>query len=413
MTIEWFDVDNIPVPLVDCIIQRELHDFMYHLGKTPTIRGSRREKTSLDTIKWHLKIWFDYLEDHGLYWRNVTYKEHLEPLRDYLIDERISNLTYNQYYTSWRMFYEWCSGEGIATLMEFPALIELDTPKSSKDDDMLAHSKQHKAKIKKDPGHEQVTKKTDFAESFVSIEKFITLVAALHDIDPVYAAIAYMMYGTGLRIGGVVQVPIGPCKLNPNWMLWAELKHEGLADQDLTYVPKGKKGHKKCMVPTHIMKLVHDTYIKPFYEERAQIYASKRQYGGGKRPPSNLLWLNKNGKIIFANDIQKAFKIASKKIGFKVKPHFMRHSFATYVVLNYFKSIEMEPNSAFASDVHFAVKEQLGHSKITTTELYINTVNRVKAKVWLPKLTPLQESKIDKNISTEVRETILKIFGME
>ena len=427
MAIEWFDVDGIPVPLINSVIQLELHDFMHHMATSTSARHTRREPTTIRNIKYHMKMWFDYCSDHDYDWRNVTYEGHLEPFRDFLVKDRVENCTFNLYYSSWRMFYEWCSNNNIPTLMTFPGKVTVISPVTNKHNDMLAHTKDTVDTYEKDPGHLPTIIKTDVASEIVSQEKFYILAAALGDIDPVFEGIAYMMYETGLRLGGVLQVPIGPSKLNPDWMSWAELDHEGLDFQFLYYIYKGKKRIEKCIVNTSVMKIVHDKYVLPKYdkdddvehddkkrnyEERAQLYASKRNRGAGKRPSTDNMWLNKHGKIIHGFDVHRAFAIAREKIGFYVVPHFLRHSYATYTVLNYLRvyGIDLDAADATLENIHYAVKEQLGHSDIGTTELYIKTIKRVKSNFIMPHLSPLQKSEI--NID-EINEKILKEFGFE
>ncbi|EIW7863741.1 site-specific integrase [Vibrio parahaemolyticus] len=88
------------------------------------------------------------------------------------------------------------------------------------------------------------------------------------------------------------------------------------------------------MFATETMELIHDIYIRQYYEERCNKY----KFTHGKEPSNSLLWMNKNGKPIKYHDIQNAFKRASEAIGIKVTSHYLRHTFATYVVLNWFNA---------------------------------------------------------------------------
>ncbi|EJE4697181.1 TPA: hypothetical protein ACN310_004420 [Vibrio parahaemolyticus] len=48
---------------------------------------------------------------------------------------------------------------------------------------------------------------------------------------------------------------------------------------------------------------------------------------------------------------------------------YLRHTFATYVVLNWCNANGLQASLAATKDVHYAVKDQLGHSSIDSTEL--------------------------------------------
>ncbi|EGQ8084607.1 TPA: site-specific integrase [Vibrio parahaemolyticus] len=96
--------------------------------------------------------------------------------------------------------------------------------------------------------------------------------------------------------------------------------------------------------------------------------------------------------------------------GIKVTSHYLRHTFATYVVLNWFNANGLQASLAATKDVHYSVKDQLGHSSIDSTEVYIRTLLRVKAVAWRPKLIPSLEKKTDENMPQNVQEKINSVF---
>ncbi|HHI4966775.1 TPA: site-specific integrase [Vibrio parahaemolyticus] len=421
MSIQWFETDGgVPIPVEDGVVQEELFLFMYAMATEPSKRGGTREKATLNNIKWHMKIWFDFLGDQDpvVNFKQATYKGHLEPLKKCLLhdpEDSVTSATYNQYYSTWRSFYDHCEAYHVPTMMKFPANLGVG-PKSKRHSthhDLLAHTRNSSAaacakddSTLKDPGMEVTESHTDQVHHFINLNQFAKLASALGEIDPVYKAIAHAMIQTGLRVGGVLQVPSGPCRQNPNWRRAKELTNEGEEYQEFIYIPKGKKGLKKCMFATETMELIHDIYIRQYYEERCNKYKFKH----GKEPSNSLLWMNKNGKPIKYHDIQNAFKRASEAIGSKVTSHYLRHTFATYVVLNWFNANGLQASLAATKDVHYAVKDQLGHSSIDSTEVYIRTLLRVKAIAWLPKLIPSLKKKTDENMPLNVQEKINSVF---
>ncbi len=422
MSIKWFKTDEgTPIPVESGVVQEELFLFMYAMATEPTKRGGKREEATLNNIKWIMKIWFDFLGDQNppVNFKQATYKEHLETLKKCLLndpEDSVTPETYNQYYSTWRSFYDYCDKNRISTMMKFPAKMETATKSKrnyDKDNDLLAHTRDSSTttgsktgSAGKDPGMEITESYMDQAHHFIDLNQFAALASELGDIDPVYEAIAHTMLQTGLRVGGVLQVPAGPCRQNPNWLRAKELSNEDLEYQEMTYLPKGKKKLKTCMFATETMDFIHNIYICQHYEERCNKYKAKH----GEFPPNSLLWLNKNGKPIKYHDIQKAFTIASEAIGLKVTSHYLRHTFATYVVLNWFKANNLQPSLVATKDVHYAVKDQLGHKSFDTTEIYIRTLLRVKAKAWLPKLIPSLKKKAEENMALSVQEKINSVF---
>ncbi|MNF99693.1 hypothetical protein D3C84_826040 [compost metagenome] len=122
------------------------------------------------------------------------------------------------------------------------------------------------------------------------------------------------------------------------------------------------------------------------------------------------MWINKNGKAVFDYDVWNAFKEASLKIGRRVVPHYMRHTYATYIVYNYFRAHGLKPNLAYAHDVHEQLKAQLGHSDIEVTKGYIRTIIRVEMEAWLPLLTPKMKRKVDRKMPRQVLLAVIDFF---
>lgn len=71
---------------------------------------------------------------------------------------------------------------------------------------------------------------------------------------------------------------------------------------------------------------------------------------------TNRLFINENGREITRQDIYLFIKSLGEKIGKKISPHTIRHSFATHMLEN-------------GADLR-VVQELLGHSDVSTTQLY-------------------------------------------
>lgn len=108
------------------------------------------------------------------------------------------------------------------------------------------------------------------------------------------------------------------------------------------------KGNKQRITPIN-KKL--STYLKNYIDNiRSKIKIDKSN--------SDYLFLNRRGKKISRVLVFNIVKTACQKVGIKknISPHTFRHSFATHLVEG-------------GADLR-AVQEMLGHSNITTTEIY-------------------------------------------
>ncbi len=169
--------------------------------------------------------------------------------------------------------------------------------------------------------------------SVLSVHQIETMLQAIDHTTPIgirNRAIVEMLYGTGMRVSELVTLPIGH--------LYAD---EG-------FVRIIGKGNKERLVPIGAIALKY-----------SQIYLNEVRMHVHIQPGyADLLFLNRRGKgltrVMVFLLVQKLAKMA--QISVNVSPHVFRHSFATHLVER-------------GADLR-AVQEMLGHSCITTTEMY-------------------------------------------
>ncbi|MFG0528994.1 hypothetical protein ACF8FB_01405 [Pseudomonas sp. yb_2] len=397
------NVDHTPIPHVGGRLHYPLANFFIYLRKTSMKRGGSREPTTISNFSKYLKIWFDYCADVGVGFQESNYDVHLSVLRTTLLARGLQPQSYNAYYQAWRVFYEWCDTVGIAHLMKFPVKIEMDRP-SHQLKDLGFNKTDSLSRGLKDPGCLPVTNMLDFKDCVLNPTEYAILVEQLRLNDIVFEMIAFSMCTTGLRIGGVMQMPLGADAMNPRWLRYPELNQTGAEFQRLNYLPKGKKRILTCMVLTEALKVIHEQYIKKDRVARARIYNSKDIRAVAP------LWLTSTGKQVFNYDVWSAFRLASSVMGRDVKPHHLRHTYATYVVYNYFKAHGLKPNLAYAHDIHEQLKLQLGHSDVEITKKYIRTVIRIETEAWLPVLTPHVKAQVDTCLPAHVLAAVTKFF---
>jgi integrase/recombinase XerD len=124
------------------------------------------------------------------------------------------------------------------------------------------------------------------------------------------------------------------------------------------------KGSKERFVP---FGSVAESALKSYLSSARNLLLGNKK--------SNALFVSKTGKRIGRKGIWKNYKALAVKNGTNSKVHSLRHSFATELLYG-------------GADLR-CVQELLGHSDITTTQIYthINTARlREKHKKYLPKL---------------------------
>ena len=84
---------------------------------------------------------------------------------------------------------------------------------------------------------------------------------------------------------------------------------------------------------------------------------------------TNYVFEGRNGKYT-KKAVQKVLDELGKKIGVKVHPHMLRHSFATHLLEQ-------------GTDIRF-IQKLLGHSDVSTTEIYTKVSNRELCKIKSP-----------------------------
>ncbi|GAB4450273.1 MAG: site-specific tyrosine recombinase XerD [Bacteroidia bacterium] len=143
-------------------------------------------------------------------------------------------------------------------------------------------------------------------------------------------AIIETLYGCGLRVSELTELKISHINFKED------------------FVKIIGKGNKERLVP--LGKIAKNAILNYYNHYRKQINVDKKY--------EDVLFLNKFGKPLSRIMIFYIIKDLAQKAGIqkKISPHTLRHSFATHL-------IEGGANIR-------AVQELLGHSSITTTEIY-------------------------------------------
>ncbi len=188
--------------------------------------------------------------------------------------------------------------------------------------------------------------------TFEEVEKLLDLpdqktVLGLRD-----KAMLELMYATGLRVSELINLKVS------NYM----------KDMGIIMI-KGKGGKERIVPISKRAKASLDNYLK----ERVKLFKKGKEDNG-------YIFLNSKGGKLTRQGVWKIIKNYGKKIGIeeKIKPHILRHSFATHLLEK-------------GADLRL-VQTLLGHSQISTTEIY-TFVTRERLRRIYDKLHPRAKSK--------------------
>ena len=147
-------------------------------------------------------------------------------------------------------------------------------------------------------------------------------------------AMLELLYATGIRVSELISLKVSDVDLNNCYIRCQDVNHERT-------IPFG-----------NVAKTALRTYIK---EARPSMVENENE---------EILFTNCNGSPMSRQGFWKLLKKYAKNAGIEtdITPHTLRHSFAAHLVAN-------------GADLR-AVQEMLGHSDISTTQIYARMNNR-------------------------------------
>ena len=149
-------------------------------------------------------------------------------------------------------------------------------------------------------------------------------------------AMLELMYSSGLRVSELINLELSDIDLNNN------------------YVRCFGKGSKERIVP-----------VGEYSSKYLSIYINEYRDSMKKGYYTEKIFLNNHGKEMTRQGFFKIIKkiAKDKDINKNITPHMLRHSFATHLLNN-------------GADLR-TIQEMLGHSSISTTQIYPNVTNDI------------------------------------
>jgi site-specific recombinase XerD len=115
--------------------------------------------------------------------------------------------------------------------------------------------------------------------------------------------------------------------------------------------------------------------------EKLWTYSVRRRQERANNTPKGQelphLFLTEGGLPYSKDAIGAIFRALSKRVGFTVTAHMLRHSYATYLLWSLRKS------TTFQGEPLLYVRDRLGHSDVSTTSIYLHLINSLEGQLVL------------------------------
>lgn len=161
------------------------------------------------------------------------------------------------------------------------------------------------------------------------------------NLNATEALILELLYGCGLRVSELVNLKLNNIDINSKYI---QCYGKGSKER---IVPFGKKAQSA---------------LKKYLKQRDLIILKN------KLSDTKILFLKDDGKSVTRQDIYNFIRTQGEKIHKHISPHTLRHSFATHLLEN-------------GADLR-VVQELLGHSDVSTTQLYTHITKKRLKEVY-------------------------------
>ncbi|MFG0916466.1 tyrosine-type recombinase/integrase [Pseudomonas sp. CJQ_11] len=298
--------------------------------------------------------YFSFLQAHNLDWRDVDRGESktlISAYRGYCRDEHSharNTLRLRIYYIS--EFYKFAFKHGL--IRELPINLEIRHRRSK--DSLLMHLD---ARGSLTEANGEIPRKHKALPKYLTRDQVKALINIANNVH--HRMIVSFAVRSGLRRMELATFPV-------MYVKQALHSSEGRNNISIRLDPsdgsgmKTKRGKARDILMSRKLLLQLDRYITQHRGLRTPIGT----------PDSARLFLNQNGKP-YSNEgkgLEKIVRDLGKKIGLDVYPHMLRHSYATHTLASLQRLQSNQDPLIFLS-------RQLGHSSITTTEIYLHLVD--------------------------------------
>src|ERR1700722_105528 len=107
-------------------------------------------------------------------------------------------------------------------------------------------------------------------------------------------------------------------------------------------------------------------------------YSIRHRFKRARRSSSKVqsLFLTESGRQYGPSSLTDIFAGLQRRVGFRVRPHMLRHGYATYTLMSLRKS-------SYEGDPLLYVRDRMGHANVSTTSVYLHLINQLASELIL------------------------------
>ncbi|OEZ85316.1 tyrosine recombinase XerC [Janthinobacterium sp. HH104] len=311
------------------------------------VNGRTRSVRTWHTYANHIYEFFSFLEANAIDWQLVTHPQ-VAAWRDGMIDRGCSRSTVNQRLNCVNGFYGWAVRSNLTQQTPF----RTEEIRIAKNRGVLAHI---------DVSGHRFAANSLTMQSYRPVPQFLHLPKAISFLEAItphgLKLMGYLALLTGMRreeiIGLNLNVLPNPCGHDPSRQMPMIL-------QSSITPTKGMKT-RTVMLPYDLAVALWNFLCSVWPKRNAE---HMRRHGR----ESSRVFLSEYGEEFSIRYMNNAFAKVSKKIQIECHPHMLRHTYGTYELLRMAEKVGQTKALLW-------VRDRMGHSSITTTEIYIHAAD--------------------------------------
>ncbi|EIS3741499.1 tyrosine-type recombinase/integrase [Aeromonas hydrophila] len=328
------------------------NDFLRHY----LLRGAIGSTKSWPSTGRALYDFFSFLQAHDIDWRDVDRgeaKSIVAAYRDYcLVECKLARSTTRQRLHYICKFYEYVQIQGWVSSLPF----RYEERTVKREVGFLAHVD---ARGGKTMANDVMPRAHSVLPKFLSMDEIRALLQAAE--NPHHRMMMLFGLRSGLRREEIATFPLAYI---------SDTDKNGRRERNILISLDPFDGHgmlTKGSMPRNIY--LSRRFLSELHRYVVQVRGERSSLSPTKYKP---LFLNQFGEP-FANDgkgIERIVRNIGKKVGIKVHPHMLRHTYATHTL------VSLQRHRGDIDPLVF-VQRQLGHSSIQTTMVYLHLINEL------------------------------------
>ena len=305
--------------------------------------------------------YFAFLDANGLDWQTLPGRgmpSIVDWYRDWSKGEiGLDSVTINARLRLIARFYRWAQQLGLITHLPF----RYRTVRVSRAPGFLAHV---------DASSNIVVVPSAMLPQKSALIKFLTMEQVLVCLGVLSNVTHRLMFELMVRCG-LRQIE---CRTFPVKYLFDPARRRDLAPGQMIRLPLSERDMKLKYDKPRTIDVPYDLMEDLWWY--AARHRKSRQQAAGAGAASTCLFLTQNGTSYGDTALTDIFVALEKRVGFRVRPHMLRHTYGTYTLWKLRKI-------GFEGEPLLYVRDRMGHSSVSTTSIYLHLINQLGAQVVL------------------------------